>query len=159
MTSIRRVRLNSALAAVPLLLLLFLGGRGTVRADDSSFTSTEGVGSMNGQQIYEHICQGCHMAGGQGAVGAGYYPKLAGDKKLVSWEYAAITVLNGRNGMPPFGLPSAAAQETRAVQLSDAQVADVVNYVRSHFDNHYRSNVTGRQVQALPHPTSIAMPN
>jgi len=156
MSCLERLRPNWALAALPLLLL---AGRGAVHADDSSFTNTDGVGPMNGQQIYEHICQGCHMAGGQGAVGAGYYPKLAGDKKLVSWEYAAITVLNGRNGMPPFGLPSAAAQETRAVQLSDAQVADVVNYVRSHFDNKYRANVTGRQVQALPHPLSIATPD
>jgi mono/diheme cytochrome c family protein len=145
------------LAALPLLLLL--GGHGAVRADDASFTSKDGVGSWNGQQIYEQICQGCHMARGQGAVGAGYYPKLAGDKKLISWEYAAITVLNGRHGMPPFGLPAAAAAETRAVQLSDAQVADVVNYVRSHFDNKYRANVTAGQVQALPHPTSIAMPD
>jgi mono/diheme cytochrome c family protein len=157
MSGLKLVRLNRALAALPLLMLI--ASAAGVRADDSSFTSTDGVGNMNGEQIYEHICQGCHMAGGQGAVGAGYYPKLAGDKKLVSWEYAAITVLNGRNGMPPFGLPSAAAQETRAVQLSDAQVADVVNFVRSHFDNKYRANVTGRQVQALPHPLSIAMPD
>ena len=157
MSGMKLVRLNRALAALPLLMLI--ASAAGVRADDSSFTSTDGVGNMNGEQIYEHICQGCHMAGGQGAVGAGYYPKLAGDKKLVSWEYAAITVLNGRNGMPPFGLPSAAAQETRAVQLSDAQVADVVNFVRSHFDNKYRANVTGRQVQALPHPLSIAMPD
>jgi mono/diheme cytochrome c family protein len=149
--------MNRALTALPPLLLI-AGGVG-VRADDSSFTATDGVGPLNGEQIYEHICQGCHMPGGQGAVGAGYYPKLAGDKKLVSWEYAAIVVLNGRNGMPPFGLPAAAAQETRAVQLSDAQVADVVNYVRSHFDNKYRAQVTARQVGALPHPLSVAMPD
>jgi len=141
------------------LPLLLIGVGAGVRADDSSFTDTDDVGPLNGEQIYQHICQGCHMPGGQGAVGAGYYPKLAGDKKLVSWEYAAITVLNGRNGMPPFALPAAAAKETRAVRLSDAQVADVVNYVRSHFDNKYRATVTARQVQALPHPVgSMAAP-
>jgi mono/diheme cytochrome c family protein len=98
------------------------------------------------------------MSGGQGAVGAGFYPKLSGDKKLVSWEYAALTVLNGRNGMPAFGLPAEQAEQTRAVQLSDAQVADVVNYVRSHFDNKFKPTVTSREVATLPHPASIATP-
>jgi mono/diheme cytochrome c family protein len=140
-----------------LLLLCTATGAG-VQADDALFTSTVGIGNLNGQQIYEHICTGCHMGGGQGAVGAGFYPKLSGDQKLVSWEYAALTVLNGRNGMPPFGLPADQAQQTRAVQLSDTQVADVVNYVRSHFDNKFKPNITAKEVAALPHPKSIAMP-
>jgi mono/diheme cytochrome c family protein len=138
------------------LLLLSITTAG-VQADDSLFTSTAGIGNLNGQQIYEHICTGCHMGAGQGASGAGFYPKLSGDKKLISWEFAAVTILNGRNGMPPFGLPADQAQETRAVQLSDAQVADVVNYVRSHFDNKFKPTVTAKDVAALPHPTSIAM--
>jgi mono/diheme cytochrome c family protein len=140
------------------LLLLCAATGLRVHADDALFTSNAGVGNFNGQQIYEHICTGCHMGGGQGAVGAGFYPKLSGDQKLVSWQYAALTVLNGRNGMPPFGLPAAQAQQTRAVQLSDAQVADVVNYIRSHFDNKFKPTVTAQEVAALPHPTSIAMP-
>jgi mono/diheme cytochrome c family protein len=137
------------------LLVLCAGAAAAVYADDASFTSTEGIGPLNGQQIFERICAGCHMSGAQGAAGAGFYPKLAGDKKLVSWEFAALTVLNGRNGMPPFGLPPAQAQQTRAVQLSDAQVADVVNYVRGHFDNKYKPDVTTKKVSALPHPTTI----
>jgi mono/diheme cytochrome c family protein len=140
------------------LLFLCAGAAAGVYADDAAFTSTAGIGPLNGEQIYNHICVGCHMGGGQGAVGAGYYPKLSGDKKLVSWEFAALTVLKGRNGMPPFGLPADQAQQTRAVQLSDAQVADVINYVRSHFDNKFKPSVTAKDVAALPHPTSIAMP-
>jgi len=97
------------------------------------------------------------MSGGQGAVGAGVYPKLAANKKLVSWEYVALTVLNGRNGMPPFGLPADQVMETRAAHLSDAQVADVVNYVRSHFDNKYKAEVTAKQIAALPHPATALM--
>jgi len=27
-----------------------------------------------------------------------------------------------------------------------------VNYVRSHFGNHYKASVTSQQVAALPHP-------
>ena len=143
--------------AALLVALAIFPAVNAVRADDAAFTAFDTVVAMNGEQIYTHICTGCHMAGGAGAIGAGFYPKLAGDKKLVSWEYAALTVLNGRNGMPPFGLPPAAAAQTRAIQLSDDQVADVVNYVRSHFGNHYKP-VTGKQVASLPHPASVAMP-
>ena len=150
-------RIEPRLRAAALVLLCL--GSAAGNADDSLFTSSGGVEKLNGQQIYEHICAGCHMSGGLGAVGAGFYPKLSGDKKLVSWEYAALTVLNGRNGMPAFGLPSDEAQQTRAVQLSDAQIADVVNYVRGHFDNKFKHTVTAKDVTGLPHPASVAMPN
>jgi mono/diheme cytochrome c family protein len=109
---------------------------------------------LNGEQIYEHICQGCHMPGGQGAVGAGYYPKLAADKNFVSWQFVASTVLRGRNGMPPFGYPSNQDINSGPAHLSDAQIADVVNYVRSHFGNTYKPQVTAQQVAALPHPAA-----
>ena len=129
-----------------------------LRADDAGVVVTGSVAHLNGEQIYTQICQGCHMPGGVGASGAGFYPKLAGDKKLASWEFAAITVLNGRNAMPPFGVPGSGGGQFLSTQLSDAQVADVVNYVRSHFDNKYASNVTAAQVKQLPHPANAAVP-
>jgi len=106
--------------------------------------------SMN----YLMNCQGCHMAGGQGAVGAGHYPKLAADKNFVSWQFVAITVLKGRNGMPPFGYPTGQDLQSGPAHLSDAQIADVVNYVRSHFGNTYKPQVTAKQIAALPHPAA-----
>jgi mono/diheme cytochrome c family protein len=122
-------------------------------ADDNAVTSTAGFGNAGGAEIYGHICQGCHMPGAQGAAGAGHYPKLAGDPALVSWQYVALTVLHGKNGMPAFGqLPTGEAMDFLLVHLSDAQVADVVNYVRSNFGNRYKSSVTAAQVAALPHP-------
>jgi mono/diheme cytochrome c family protein len=127
---------------------------GTVNADDSSFTTHEGLSSVGGEDVYSHICQGCHMPQGQGAVGAGHYPKLAGDPKLAAWQYVALTVLKGRDGMPPFGLSADQVGETRALHLSDQQIADVVNYVRSHFGNQYKDKVTAAQVAALPHPNT-----
>jgi len=142
----RRIALGS-LGAVALVAAAALSA-----GNDAAFTSTAGLGDADGAQIYSHICQGCHMAQGQGAVGAGYYPELAGDRSLASWRYIALTVLDGRNGMPPFGLPSSQAWEIRAAHLSDAQVADVVNYVRTHFGNHYQGTVSAAQVAALPHP-------
>ncbi|MGC1523961.1 MAG: cytochrome c [Steroidobacteraceae bacterium] len=122
-----------------------------VHADDSGAIAGGGTDSAGGAQTYTHICQGCHMAEGQGAVGAGHYPKLAGDPALVSWQYVALTVLNGKNGMPSFGAP-ADQSFFGAPHLSDAQIADVVNYVRSHFGNRWKDKATAAQVAALPHP-------
>ncbi len=124
-------------------------------ADDSSFPDTPGQDPVqSGEQIYMQICQGCHMPAGQGAVGAGHYPALGGDAALAAWKYPVLTVLGGRHGMPPFGLPatSLALQELRTVHLSDAQIANVVNYIRTSFGNHYPDMVSEAQVAALPHP-------
>lgn len=46
--------------------------------------------------------------------------------------------MNGLNGMPPFGH-----------QLNDQQIADVVNYVRTHFGNQYADAVTAQSVTAM----------
>jgi mono/diheme cytochrome c family protein len=119
------------------------------RADTSGSLVTTNIGQMTGEQIYGHICQACHMAQGQGAVGAGHYPKLAGDPALASWQLVASTVIGGRNGMPGFGLPPMAAIEVQSPSLSDEQIAAVVNYVRSHFGNHYKDRVSPAQVGAL----------
>jgi mono/diheme cytochrome c family protein len=78
------------------------------------------------------------MPNAQGAVGAGAYPALAGDKRLAAKAYPELVVLRGQKAMPAFG-PS----------FSDAQVAAVVNYVRTHFGNSYTDGVTVEDVKAL----------
>jgi mono/diheme cytochrome c family protein len=97
-----------------------------------------GYSEQTGEALYQGICQGCHMPNAKGAVGAGAYPALAGDKKLVAKAYPELVVLRGQKAMPAFG-PS----------LSDAQVAAVVNYVRTHFTNSYSDTVTIDDVKAL----------
>ncbi|GAB3629622.1 cytochrome C oxidase [Pandoraea terrae] len=92
----------------------------------------------DGAALYGAICQGCHMPQGQGAKGAGMYPALAANPRLASAAYPAYTVLHGRNGMPGF-----------AERLSDEQVAEAVNYVRSHFGNHYTDPLTAADVAKL----------
>jgi mono/diheme cytochrome c family protein len=137
---------------------LIVCGSTACRADDSSgiALATSSLGELTGEQIYGHLCQACHMPGGQGAAGAGFYPRLAGDPALKSWQLVALTVIGGRNGMPGFGLPPALARKLRSAALSDAQIADVVNYVRSHFGNHYKDTVTAAQVAALHTPNAQA---
>jgi mono/diheme cytochrome c family protein len=133
-------------------LALAVGASFAARADDSgAITRAATDSAAGGAQTYAHICQGCHMPEGQGAVGAGHYPKLAGNTALVSWQYVALTVINGKNGMPGFG---AVADQSffGSPHLSDAQIADVVNYVRSHFGNHWKDKATPAKVAALPHP-------
>jgi mono/diheme cytochrome c family protein len=138
-------------------LLLSVAAAVGVQADSPLFTSRDTIGSLSGEQIYEHICQGCHMPGGQGAAGAGAFPKLAANKNFVSWRFVALTVLDGRNGMPPFGYPEGQGMRSGPAHLTDAQIADVVNYVRSHFGNAYKAEVTATQIAALPHPAAELM--
>jgi len=139
-------------------LLLGCAAAAVCCADDASFASVATISNVNGEDIYSHICQGCHMPHGEGAIGAGHYPKLAASAALVSWQYVALTVIGGRNGMPAFGAQSSLVWDAPTVHLSDAQVADVVNYVRSHFGNRYKERVSAAQVAQLPHPTAAAAP-
>lgn len=146
---LRRALLSALLTAVPAAQLL----RQPVLADSSSAPVAANAASLTtGADIYTHICQGCHMPQGQGAKGAGFYPALAGDTALKSWQYPVLIVLGGRHGMPPFGLPEAQAGEIGGVHFSDEQIAAVVNYVRSSFGNKYRDQVSAAQVASLPHP-------
>jgi mono/diheme cytochrome c family protein len=130
--------------------LFFCGLMAVSRADTSGMPlATQDIAQLSGGQVYDHLCQACHMAGGRGAVGAGHYPQLAGDPALKSWQFAALTVIGGRNGMPGFGLPPMEAMQLLNPSLSDAQIAAVVNYIRSHFGNHFKDTVTPAQVAAL----------
>lgn len=140
-----------------LVILLFAFAAAIACAADAAFTPKAAVDSAKGAELYGHICQGCHMPQGAGAVGAGHYPKLAGDPALASWQYVAMTVVSGRNGMPSFGVPADGQMDGfGAAYLSDEQIADVVNYVRGHFGNKYKDKVTASQIASLPHPGAIA---
>jgi mono/diheme cytochrome c family protein len=143
----------SLLAAIALTLGL-VAFETPARADAgifnaSSFTTTDG------RSIYEHICRGCHMKNGGGAVGAGHYPALANNPTLKSREYMVITVLMGRRNMPAFGATHAIGFGGPPLALNDAQIAAVVNYVRSNFGNHYTDTISAEDVAKLdPGPHS-----
>lgn len=96
-----------------------------------------GFTEQGGEALYKGICQGCHMPNAQGAVGAGIYPALAKDPKLEVAGYPIIVVVNGQKAMPGFGN-----------MLNDQQIADVINYVRTHFGNNYKDKVTPADVKA-----------
>jgi len=106
-----------------------------------------GAGAMNrggpydfqgGKAIYTNVCQGCHMPDAKGAVGAGMYPALASNPKLETAGYPVSVIINGQKAMPPLG-----------PYFNDTQIADVVNYIRTHFGNHYADKVTAAQVKTM----------
>lgn len=95
-----------------------------------------GFTEQGGEAIYKNVCQGCHMPDAKGAVGAGMYPALAKNPKLEVAGYPVAVVVNGQKAMPAFG-----------GMMSDQQIADVVNYVRTHFGNNYKDKVTPADVK------------
>lgn len=92
----------------------------------------------DGESLYRAVCQSCHMADGEGAKGAGMYPALASNPRLAASGYPVYNILNGRKGMPMFKM-----------MLSDEQVAEVTNYVRTHMGNDYRDAVKASDVKAM----------
>lgn len=118
---------------------------GFARADSASAISGKMEALPSGEAIYRHICQSCHMPDGQGAVGAGaQIPALAHNPRLQVATYPATVILNGYGAMPWFsGL------------LTDKQIADVVEYIRTHFGNHYTDKLNPSEVALMrPHLTA-----
>ena len=95
------------------------------------------MASRAGRTLFRNVCAACHQADAKGAVGAGAYPPLAADKKLASGDYVLDVLVGGLKDMPPIG-----------GMMSDAQVADVVNYVRTHFGNAYPGALSTADVAA-----------
>jgi mono/diheme cytochrome c family protein len=121
------------LKTMPLILVVLLlptNGAGAQEVRAGSFPQ------QSGEDIFKGVCQGCHMLDAKGAVGAGKYPALASDKNLEVAAYPIGVVLHGQKAMPWF-----------SDYFSDEQVANVVNYVRTHFGNNYADKVTAADVK------------
>ena len=91
--------------------------------------------SRTGQQLFESICQACHLPGGVGDPET--YPALADNPNLANGSYPVLVVVRGLRAMPSF-----------AAMLSDAEIAAVVNYIRTSFGNQYDEPVTAADVKA-----------
>ena len=121
-----------AIAAVALSAAALAHDGSQTRTFSSGFNFAE----TTGEELFANICQSCHMSDAGGATGAGVYPSLAADKNLEARGYPVYLVLHGRRAMPPLG-----------EMMTDAQVAAVVNYLRSHFGNNYDDAVTANEVR------------
>lgn len=103
-----------------------------------AFGNPDRFAQSGGEAVYRAVCQGCHMPEGEGAVGAAAYPSLAGNELLAEPGYPIYMVVNGQGGMPSF-----------ADTLNDQQIADVVNFVRSHFGNDFEGEANPEDVSAV----------
>ncbi len=94
--------------------------------------------ALTGAQVYQQVCQACHMANAQGGAGAGVIPALANNPRLGVAAYPISVVLAGKGAMPWFD-----------EDLTHAQIAEVVGYVRTHFGNTYAAPVTEAEVSRM----------
>lgn len=79
--------------------------------------------AADGKQLFLDNCSACHQPTGKGIPGA--FPALAASKIATGPATGAATiVLNGKGGMPAF-----------RDDLSDAEIAAVLTYVRSSWGN------------------------
>jgi mono/diheme cytochrome c family protein len=80
--------------------------------------------AADGAKLFAQNCSACHQLTGKGIPGA--FPALDGDVLVQGPPKGPVTVLlNGRGGMPTF-----------KGELSNAQIASVLTYVRSAWGNH-----------------------
>ncbi len=142
-------RCSRALSAVALALFTAVAVNPPVQADSASFFAFSTLDAKSGEQVYRQICQGCHMPDGSGATGAGTYPSLAKNHELASPQFTALTVLKGRRNMPAFGTRHASGVFFATPPLSSEQVAAVINFVRTHFGNHYTDVIGVAQIEEL----------
>jgi mono/diheme cytochrome c family protein len=129
-----------ALLTVALVVSAALGA--TALADDvpaNSAAMSHGweFSEQGGADLFRNVCAACHQPDAKGAVGAGSYPSLVANKDLDSSDFMLSVLLGGLKGMPPIG-----------DMMSDAQVADVVNYVRTHFGNSYSDAISAADISA-----------
>ncbi|HEY7842461.1 MAG TPA: cytochrome c [Bradyrhizobium sp.] len=116
--------------------LALVAGAALAQNGQRTFSSGYRFVEMSGEELYDNVCRGCHMSDAKGATGAGSYPSLAANPNLQAAGYPITMVMRGRRGMPPFG-----------DMMNDAQIAAVVNYLRTHFGNSYTDVVTAQDVR------------
>lgn len=100
--------------------------------------TTQMLPQKDGKALYNAVCSGCHMEDGRGAEGAGRYPPLANSEFVETPEAVIAWILNGYRAMPPLG-----------GIMDDAQIAEVVNYVRHNLGNAYEGETTAENVKDM----------
>jgi mono/diheme cytochrome c family protein len=137
----KSVAVTAIVALLPFVSAVALAQKAADSAAQGSAEPTLSTGfrfaERSSEALYANVCQACHMPDGKGASGGGTYPSLAGNQNLATRGYPVLVVVNGQRGMPPVGL-----------MMTDDQVAAVINYVRTHFGNHYQDVVTSEEVKS-----------
>ena len=89
----------------------------------------------HGAELFRVTCANCHQANGEGVPGA--FPPLAGDPVVASPDAAAHAqiVLFGLSGRVINGVHYTAQMPAWGAQLSDDEIAQIMNYERTAWGN------------------------
>lgn len=92
-------------------------------------------GANHGAELFRVTCANCHQANGEGVPGA--FPPLVGDPVVTSADAAAHAqiVLFGLSGRAINGVQYAAQMPAWGGQLSDEEIAAIMNYERTAWGN------------------------
>lgn len=101
-----------------------------------------------GASLYRTSCASCHQGNGEGVAGA--FPPLAGDPVVTAEDPTRHIeiVLNGLQGKVIEGTEYSAAMPPFSEQLSDEEVAAIINHERTSWGND-APTVTVEQVQKI----------
>ncbi|MBS0960164.1 c-type cytochrome [Acetobacter thailandicus] len=102
-----------------------------------------------GAKTYVEQCAICHRNDGGGVPRM--FPPLAGNPAVVSDNPTSVAhiVVDGGILPPTNWAPSAVAMPAYKTTLSDQQIADVVNFIRTSWGNKAPANVTASDIQKL----------
>jgi cytochrome c oxidase cbb3-type subunit 2 len=121
--------------------------RASAPASASPAAPVGGYDAAKGAALFTANCSACHQASGEGLPGA--FPSLKGDA-VVNKDDATKhieVVLNGLHDAKVGGVVYASPMPPFAGTLSDAEVADIIDYERSSWGNHGKA-VIAAQVAA-----------
>lgn len=112
-------------------------------ASTSPSTAASGSGAYSydaakGQSLFTANCSACHQTTGEGVPGA--FPPLKSNAAVDSPDPTLHihTVLQGAHGVTIGGVAYGSVMPPFAGQLSDADIANIINYERSSWGNHAR---------------------
>ena len=102
----------------------------------SGASAGEPAWKAQGAQVFGNYCSACHQLTGQGLPGV--FPPLAGSATVKSKDPSehVRTVLHGLHGKTIAGVAYPAVMPPFGPQLTDAEVAAVVNHERSSWGNN-----------------------
>ena len=127
-----------------------MAGSTTTASATASVSMTSPAGGYDaakGATLFTANCAACHQANGEGLPGA--FPSLKGNA-VVNDDDATMhiqVVLHGLHDTQVGGVAYASAMPPFGAMLSDAEVADIIDYERSSWGNHGKP-VVAAQVAA-----------
>ncbi|MFS2224197.1 c-type cytochrome [Pantoea sp. B65] len=127
------------------------------KPDDSVATALwRGDDSKTGAAWYVDSCAACHKTDGSGYPR--FYPQLRGNAVVLADDPTSLIhiVLTGNTLPGVKGAPSSITMPAFGWRMSDSQVAEVVNFIRTSWGNRASNSVTAQDVAKIRKDESVA---